>query len=167
MTDPNTTDPKATPPTTTLWGVPTTLTPSYWAAIRQFLTLMAGVAGTLGLISMTGAQHLVDTIMQVGTALSAVMTAIAGLVAAVNMVLAAYRASEGQAKARVSQLPNTMVVQTTPDSSDTASAAKIAMLPEVAQVISTPQVAANTTSHKVVSPDSPGLIETVTGKVKT
>lgn len=146
-------------PATTLFGIPTTLTPSHWAVIRQVLTLFSGIAVGLGFVSATGAQHLVDNLMQLGTALTGALTAIGLAVAAFNSVVAAYKATEDQAKSRVSQLPNTMVVETTSTSSDVNNASKIAEIPGVRQVLSTPQIAASTTSDKVVSPDTPVTVE--------
>ncbi len=65
---------------------------------------------------------------------------------------------EAGLKASASSIPNTMVVTMAPsatpatDTRQTAQlAAKIATLPEVQSVISTPQVAAATVSEKVVS----------------
>lgn len=54
-------------------------------------------------------------------------------------------------KTAVAAMPNTMVVQTTPASSDAVTATKIAALPEVAEIVATPHIAASTVSDKVVA----------------
>ncbi len=65
---------------------------------------------------------------------------------------------EAGLKATVGSIPNTVVVTTAPTSSPavdasktTSVAAKIAAIPEVSQVIATPEIAAATVSDKVVS----------------
>lgn len=99
-----------------------------------------------------------NAVHQIGDGIASIAAGISAIVAIVSPLYAAWTATRAARISAVGALPNTVVVTTSPsltpqgDRSVTANlAAKIATLPEVQNVISTPEVAAVTVSPKVVS----------------
>lgn len=150
MTDPN----LPAPPVDrlTLFGIPTTLTPQQAATLRQSMTVVATIAGTLGLISTIQANELIKQLTDLGGAISGVVTAIATAVIAYNHVLTWYRASFGQQSKNVAALPNTMVVKTSPAVSDVDVADNLSKVPGVTVVLTDQATANAAPSPKVISP---------------
>jgi hypothetical protein len=116
----------------------------------------------IGALSLTQQQDLTAgwADIQTGVALTAKGLAVfAGILGPIALALwARWTAKPAQQKANVGLLPNTMVVTLNPTGipeTDTVKttrvAASIATMPEVKNVISTPQVSAATASDKVVS----------------
>lgn len=91
-----------------------------------------------------------NAVHQIGDGIASIAAGISAVVAVVSPLYAAWTATKAARIAAVGALPNTVVV--TSSSQNVAKlAANIATMPEVRNVISTPEVAANTASEKVVS----------------
>lgn len=100
-----------------------------------------------------------NAIHQIGDGIASIAAGISAIVAIVSPLYAAWTATRAKRIAAVGNTPNTLAITLTPtgnavdDARQTAAAAaKMATLPEVKSVISTPEVAAATVSPKVVSP---------------
>lgn len=96
-----------------------------------------------------------NAVHQIGDGVSSIAAGIAAIVAVVSPLYASWTATRASRIAAVGAMPNTVVVTTapsvTPQTATASMAAKIAAIPEVQSVISTPEVAAATISNKVVS----------------
>lgn len=136
----------------TLFGIPTTMTPQQQAQVRQVITIIATVAATLGVISTTGAIDLTNKLMDLGGAITGILTAVSAGIVAFNQLVTWYRTSRSQSIARVAALPNTMVVQTTPGSgADAHVANELAKVPGTVAVLTDSATAAAAPSPKVTT----------------
>lgn len=133
------------------WG------PAKTAGRYALTALGSGIAvlGAVGLMSQTDAATATEAIKNIATSLGTIATSVATLAGIGATVYATVRgtfnSTADQQKISVAAQPNTMVLTTTPQSSDAAVANKVASLPEVAEVLSTAHVAASTPSEKVVA----------------
>ena len=133
------------------------------AAGRNIVSALLGVAGTLGMLTATQSHDLIQAWgdVQSGVAQAAKgISVIGGIIGPLALAWwASHRASPASAKAAVTAMPNTMVVNLPPSASPAedhdakvVAASQIAAIPGVANVISTPAVAAETLSTKIVDP---------------
>lgn len=130
----------------------------YAASGKHWLSYGAGLITMLaavGLLSKTDASGINENISTIWDGVMKIATGVAGLAAILTPIYtslkAAHNASPDAQKARVAQQPNTVVVEASPSSSVTDMSNKLAALPSVEKVISTPAVAAATPSSKVVT----------------
>lgn len=151
MTDPNLPAEPRPVDRLTLFGIPTSLSTQQQAQIRTLITVVATVAGTLGFISTTGAVDFTNKLMDLGGAVSGILTAIAGAVVAFNQIVVWWKTSREEAIKRVSNIPNTMVVKTTPTASDVHVATEISKIPGTVAVITDTATAIAAPSTKVVA----------------
>lgn len=135
----------------TLFGIPTTMTAQQQAQVRTLITVLATVAGTLGLISTTGAVDFTNKLMDLGGAISGIMTAVAAAIVAFNQLVVWWKTSREAAIARVSNIPNTMVVQTTNTVSDAHVANEISKIPGTVAVLTDTATATAAPSAKVMA----------------
>jgi hypothetical protein len=122
------------------------------ASGRQIVTFGAGILTALGIQTFTNPQDLITDFDHMVNGAKEFMVGAGPLIAAAMVAWSRYKASRAQKIASVSATPGTMVITATPSANTVAMADKIATLPEVKSVISTPAVATATASSKVVSP---------------
>ena len=121
------------------------------AAARNVLMAVAAVFGTLGVVSATQAQDVVNKLMDIGTAIGTLMAAVSALVLVATPIFAALKSTMASQKKAVSLQPHTMVVEAATHDAALKAAAAIAAIPEVQQVTASPGVANATVSNKVVA----------------
>lgn len=121
------------------------------AAGRNILSAVFAVFATLGIISATQAQSLIDKIMAVGSAVGVLVTAISGLVMVAMPIVAGLKSTMASQRKSVSLQPHTIVVQAQTPAATVQAAAAVAAVPGVAQVVASPRVADATPSDKVVA----------------
>lgn len=114
--------------------------------------------GVVGLMSQTDAATATEAIKNIASALGTIATSVATLAGIGASVYAGVRgmlnSTPAAQKLAVREIPNTMVITTTPQSSDVVVANKFSAMPEVTEVLTTSHVAANTVSDKVVATPS-------------
>lgn len=131
------------------------LTSSNLAAFRNVLSGLAGAAVAFGLISTSGAQDLVNRIVDAVSAVGGAAMAIGTAIVAINSAFAGWKASPAQQQSSVAQRPDKMVVTIDP-SKPVESALAVAQLSQVKAVVTNEEVAdATPLVKKIVGPSHP------------